>query len=33
LPRHLLAVYNNYDFTSRIDLVSRYSGVAEKVRK
>jgi 4-hydroxyphenylacetate 3-monooxygenase len=30
---HLLAVYNNYDFSGPLDLVARYSGVAEAVRK
>ena len=30
---HLLAVYNNYDFSGPLDLVSRYSGVADEVRK
>ena len=30
---HLLAVYNNYDFSGPLDLVARYSKVAEAVRK
>src|SRR6266704_918096 len=30
---HLLAVYNNYDFSGPLDLVSRYSAVADEVRK
>jgi len=30
---HLLAVYNNYDFSGPLDLVARYSGVADEVRK
>jgi 4-hydroxyphenylacetate 3-monooxygenase len=30
---HLLAVYNNYDFSGPLDLVARYSGVADAVRK
>jgi 4-hydroxyphenylacetate 3-monooxygenase len=30
---HLLAVYNNYDFNGPLDLVSRYSAVADEVRK
>ncbi len=30
---HLLAVYNNYDFTGPLDLVARYSDVADAVRK
>jgi 4-hydroxyphenylacetate 3-monooxygenase len=30
---HLLAVYNNYDFSGPLDLVSRYSGVADSGRK
>ncbi len=30
---HLLAVYNNYDFSRPLDLVARYSGVADAVRK
>jgi 4-hydroxyphenylacetate 3-monooxygenase len=30
---HLLAVYNNYDFSGPLDLVARYSDVAEAVRK
>jgi 4-hydroxyphenylacetate 3-monooxygenase len=30
---HLLAVYNNYDFSGPLDVVSRYSGVADEVRK
>ncbi|HEY1321266.1 MAG TPA: 4-hydroxyphenylacetate 3-hydroxylase C-terminal domain-containing protein, partial [Streptosporangiaceae bacterium] len=30
---HLLAVYNNYDFKGPLDLVSRYSAVADEVRK
>ncbi|HEY9242702.1 MAG TPA: 4-hydroxyphenylacetate 3-hydroxylase N-terminal domain-containing protein [Streptosporangiaceae bacterium] len=30
---HLLAVYNNYDFSGPLDLVARYSGVADSVRK
>jgi 4-hydroxyphenylacetate 3-monooxygenase len=29
---HLLAVYNNYDFSGPLDVVSRYSGVADEVR-
>ena len=27
---HLLAVYNNYDFSGPLDLVARYSAVAER---
>jgi 4-hydroxyphenylacetate 3-monooxygenase len=30
---HLLAVYNNYDFSGPLDVVARYSGVADAVRK
>jgi len=30
---HLLAVYNNYDFSGPLDLVARYSEVADEVRK
>ena len=30
---HLLAVYNNYDFSGPLDLVARYSDVADAVRK
>jgi 4-hydroxyphenylacetate 3-monooxygenase len=30
---HLLAVYNNYDFSGPLDLVASYSKVAEAVRK
>jgi len=29
---HLLAVYNNYDFSGPLDVVARYSGVADAVR-
>jgi 4-hydroxyphenylacetate 3-monooxygenase len=30
---HLLAVYNNYDFSGPLDVVARYSDVANEVRK
>jgi 4-hydroxyphenylacetate 3-monooxygenase len=30
---HLLAVYNSYDFSGPLDLVARYSAVADEVRK
>ena len=30
---HLLAVYNNYDFSGPLDVVARYSEVADAVRK
>jgi len=30
---HLLAVYNNYDFSGPLDVVARYSAVADAVRK